>query len=369
MADQLQEIGETIETGGERFNLLLVAVFVVIALIVGITLVHSLWGAGAVTSQTATSQLDDDDAARDQARVNELASYAAAPEEHKQVLQLSPVQTRATQPAPSATPLHQPSPYQLWAREESLRAHSAMPMVGTFHDRAAFQVAQADRQRVGGDQGGQLHPPASPYTVMAGSIIPAVLVNGINSDLPGPVIAQVSENVFDTATGKLLLVPQGSKLLGQYSDVVGYGQQRVRLEFERLIFPDTSSIDLPHSTGTDADGYAGISDQVNNHYLATFGTAAAMALISAGQAVGQIAAFNNSSAAAYGPYGYQPQSQWDMATQTAGTGASSQMGAVGAQVIGRGLNRAPTLTVRPGFQFEVLLTSDVVLPQPYGAQG
>src|SRR5215467_11583853 len=99
MADEFdQEIGDAIESGGGRFNLLLIAVFVVIAFIVGMTLVHSLWGSSAITtSQTATRQLDDNDAARDRARINELASYAAEPETHKQVLQLAPIQAQPRQ--------------------------------------------------------------------------------------------------------------------------------------------------------------------------------------------------------------------------------------------------------------------------------
>ena len=119
-----------------------------------------------------------------------------------------------------------------------------------------------------------LHPPASPYTVMTGSVIPAVLVSGIDSDLPGPILAQVSENVFDSASGRRLLIPQGSRLIGIYRSASSYGQQRVQIAWQRLIFPDTSSMDLPQMPGSDQGGYAGFTDQVNNHYLATFGTAA-----------------------------------------------------------------------------------------------
>ncbi len=136
-----------------------------------------------------------------------------------------------------------------------------------------------------------LHPPASPYTVMAGSVIPAVLVSGINSDLPGPILAQVSQNVFDSATGKSLLIPQGGRLIGTYRNASANGQQRVQIAWQRLIFPNTSSMDLPQMPGTDQAGYAGFTDQVNNHYLATFGTAALTSLISAGEMVGQMATF------------------------------------------------------------------------------
>jgi len=126
------------------------------------------------------------------------------------------------------------------------------------------------------------------------------MVSGINSDLPGPILAQVSQNVFDSATGKSLLIPQGSRLLGVYRNASSYGQQRVQISFQRLIFPDTSSMNLPQMPGGDQGGYAGFSDRVNNHYAATFGTAALMSLISAGQMVGQMAAFGGGGT--YGPY-------------------------------------------------------------------
>ncbi len=202
---------------------------------------------------------------------------------------------------------------------------------------------------------------------MTGSIIPAVLVSGINSDLPGPILAQVSQNVFDSATGRSLLIPQGSRLVGLYRNASGYGQQRVQIAFQRLIFPDTSSMDLPQMPGGDRAGYAGVTDQVNNHYLATFGTAAMTSLISAGQAVGQMAAFGGGGS--YGPYGYYQPNQWAMAGETAGSGASSQMGALGQQIMGQGVNRPATIEVRPGYEFNVMLSEDLVFPGPYGVRG
>jgi type IV secretory pathway VirB10-like protein len=367
MADDLdpQEIGEAIHGGG-RFNHLLLIVGVIVAMIVGVVLVHGLWASGTV-SQTATKQLDDDDAARDKARVKELASYAnppasTAPQFHfPQVLM-------PMQPAARATPKpeRQLSPYEQWAREEFLRAHMAPPLVKEFHDHSTLEVAQAGGGNTVSANGASLHPAGSPYTVVAGNVIPAVLVNGINSDLPGPVVAQVSQNVFDSATGKSLLIPQGSRLIGDYGNGVLYGQQRVRVEFQRLILPDMSSMDLPHANAADEAGYAGMNDQVNNHYLSTFGTAAVMALISGGQSMGQIAAFNNSGTG-YGPGGYS--NQWELATQSAGSGVSSQLGASGSQVVSKGLNRAPTLTVRPGFQLNVMLMSDLVFPGPFKEVG
>ena len=117
---------------------------------------------------------------------------------------------------------------------------------------------------------------------MAGSILPAVLISGINSDLPGPILAQVSQNVPDSASGRAVLIPQGSRLIGAYQNASSYGQQRVQIAWQRLIFPNTTSMNLPMMPGADQSGYAGFSDQVDQHYLATFGTAAVMSLISAG---------------------------------------------------------------------------------------
>jgi type IV secretion system protein TrbI len=124
-------------------------------------------------------------------------------------------------------------------------------------------------------------------------------------------------------------------------------------------------MDLQQMPGGDQAGYAGVTDQVNNHYLATFGTAAMTSLISAGQAVGQMAAFGGGGS--YGAYGYYQPNQWAMAGETAGSGASSQMGALGQQIMGPGMNRPATIEVRPGYEFNVMLTADLVFPGPYGA--
>ncbi len=252
-----------------------------------------------------------------------------------------------------------------------MKALEAPQMVQAFHGGATLEIASGREQQGASfnsmnstDPTVTLQPPMSPYAVMAGSVIPAVLVSGINSDLPGPILAQVSESVLDSATGKYLLVPQGSRLIGVYQNASTYGQQRVQITWQRLIFPNTSSMDLPHMPGTDQSGYAGFCDQVNNHYLATFGTAAVTSLISAGQMVGQMAAFGGGGV--YGPYGYYQPNQWAMAGETAGSAASGQFGAVGQQMLGNGTNRPPTIEIRPGYQFNVMVTQDLIFPGPYG---
>jgi len=252
-----------------------------------------------------------------------------------------------------------------------MKALEAPEMVGAFHSASALEIPRAQSGEGGAslnsnassDPTVTLHPPASPYTVMTGSVIPAVLIGGINSDLPGPVLAQVSENVFDSATGKSLLVPQGSRLVGAYQNAGAYGQQRVQIAWRRLIFPNSASMDLPQMPGTDQAGYTGFSDQVNNRYLATFGTAALTSLISAGQMVGQMATFGGGGT--YGAYGYYQPNQWAMAGETAGSAASGQLGGVGQQMAAQGMNRPPTIEIRPGYQFDVMVTEDLVFPGPF----
>jgi type IV secretory pathway VirB10-like protein len=198
MADELntEDIGESIHGGG-RFNLLLLGTSIIIAMVVGVVLIRSLLARGTV-SQTATQTLDEDDEARDRARVRELASYATTPTAPPPVFhfrQLTLPQQHQLSAQPPKPP-HQPSAYEQWEQQEFLRAHEVPPLLKDFHDRSTLELARAEASGASvSPHSAMLHPPASPFTVTAGSIIPAVLVNGINSDLPGPIIAQVSENV------------------------------------------------------------------------------------------------------------------------------------------------------------------------------
>ncbi|MGA0585784.1 TrbI/VirB10 family protein [Dyella sp. KRB-257] len=196
---------------------------------------------------------------------------------------------------------------------------------------------------------GSLQPPASPYTVMAGTIIPAALVTGINSDLPGQIIAEVTQPVYDTATGRYLLIPQGSRLIGRYDSQVAFGQRRVLLVWLRLVLPDTSSIALDKLPGIDPAGYAGLEDGVDWHWSRILAGAALSTLlgVSSEMAISNQGNLNN---------GNTVLALRDSAQDTANQ--------VGQEITRRNLSIQPTLTVRPGFLVNVMVNKDLVL-RPY----
>jgi type IV secretion system protein VirB10 len=189
---------------------------------------------------------------------------------------------------------------------------------------------------------------ASPYTVMAGTVIPAALVTGINSDLPGEVMAEVTQPVYDTATGRYLLIPQGSRLIGRYDSQVAFGQRRVLLVWLRLILPDASSIALDKLPGIDAAGYAGLEDSVGGHWGRLLSGAALSTLLGVNA---ELATSNQSRASG----------NVVVALRDSAQGATNQ---IGQQITRRNLDIQPTLTVRPGFLMDVMVNQDLVL-RPY----
>jgi len=197
--------------------------------------------------------------------------------------------------------------------------------------------------------------PGQPFEVKTGTVIPGVMITGINSDLPGSIIAQVSQNVFDTATGRYLIVPQGSKLFGVYDSRVIYGQSRVLVAWNRIIFPDGSAITLGAMPGADMSGYAGFNDEVNNHYWRIFGSAVLMSLISGGNAfaMDSLNVKGNTSSGV-------PSMQDEMASALA-----SQLGQTTTKLLEKNLNIKPTLEIRPGYQFNIIVTKDMVMKAPY----
>lgn len=189
-----------------------------------------------------------------------------------------------------------------------------------------------------------------------GAVIPGVMVTGINSDLPGNIIAQVSQNVFDTATGRQLLIPQGAKLFGVYDSRVIYGQERVLVAWNRLMFPDGSAVTLGAMPGSDMAGNAGYTDKVNNHYLRIFGSAILMSMITGGMSYSMDSLDSGGDSD-------NPTLQDEM-----GAALASQLGQATLQLLQKNLNIKPTLEIRPGYQFNVIVTKDIVFEQPYRNQ-
>jgi type IV secretion system protein VirB10 len=208
--------------------------------------------------------------------------------------------------------------------------------------KSAFLNATVDRKTVSPDR---LTNPASRYVMQAGAVIPAALITGIRSDLPGQVTAQVTEHVYDTPSGRFLLIPQGSKLIGVYDSQISFGQDRVLLVWTRLILPNGRSIVLERQPGADTQGFAGLEDEVDHHW----GRLAMAAALSTVLGVGsELSATNNDNAIV-------------TALRRGGTDSLNQ---TGQQVVRRNLNIQPTITVRPGFPVRVVVNRDLALA-PY----
>ncbi len=186
----------------------------------------------------------------------------------------------------------------------------------------------------------------TPYEIRVGTVIPAVMVGGINSDLPGQIIAQVSQNVRDTQTGRYILIPQGSKLIGTYDSHIAMGQRRVMVGWHRIQFPDGSTLELGNMSGADQAGYSGFKDKVNNHYWRIFGNATLLSLISAGAQISQPESNDSDETSRNEQLAAEIGRQWSQ---------------VGQQMVRRNLNIQPTLEIRPGYRFNVMVNKDLIL--------
>jgi type IV secretion system protein VirB10 len=217
---------------------------------------------------------------------------------------------------------------------------------------AAFDTpGEGERWRLNAEP----EPPPTPYTLRAGFVIPATLISGINSELPGPIMAQVAHPVYDTPTGTYLLIPQGARLMGRYASEVAYGQSRVLVAWQRIVFPDGKALDLGAMPGADSAGYAAFHDRVNHHYLRVFGSALLMSAVVAGITLSQDDPGGD-------PYGGRQRAS-DALSEALG----QQLGQVTAQLIAKNLNIAPTLEIRPGYRFNVIATQDLTFAKPYQA--
>ena len=208
-----------------------------------------------------------------------------------------------------------------------------------------FVNAPVDRRTTAPDR---LSRPASPYIVQAGTIIPAALITGIRSDLPGQITAQVTATVYDTPTGRAKLIPQGARLIGVYDSQVAFGQSRVLLVWTRLIMPNGRSIVLERQQAVDAGGYSGLNDEVDNHWTELFKAALLSTLLGVGAELGS---------------GADTGSNTDI-LQALRLSAANSLNQTGQQVVRRNLNIQPTLTIKPGFPVNVIVNRDLVL-EPY----
>lgn len=190
-----------------------------------------------------------------------------------------------------------------------------------------------------------LQTPASPYQVMAGNVISASLITGINSDLPGLVVAQITENVYDTVTGQTLLIPQGSRLIGAYDSVVAYGQSRALLVWQRIVMPDGSSVQIDNLPATDASGYAGLEDDVDYHTWALIKGVALSTMLGVGT---QISLGSNES---------------DL-VRAMRESTQQNVSQTGQRITEKNINIQPTINIRPGWPVRVIVHKDIVL-KPY----
>lgn len=251
-------------------------------------------------------------------------------------------ETRAVPAMPGGTPSANP----LSMPDLTALGLAPQPATPSAADRQlAFVNGSVDRRTVSADR---LVPAASPYVVQAGSVIAAALITGIRSDLPGQITAQVTEHVYDSPTGRHLLIPQGSRLIGQYDSQVAFGQSRILLVWNRIILPDGQSIVLERQQGADAQGFSGLEDEVDYHWGQVFRAAALSTLLGVGAELGRNSNEDDIAAAIR-------DSAQDSISQT------------GQQIVQRQLNIKPTLTIRQGFPVRVIVNRDLVLA-PYGQE-
>jgi type IV secretion system protein VirB10 len=203
----------------------------------------------------------------------------------------------------------------------------------------------------------RLEAPTTPYILRTGWVIPALLLTAMESELPGKITAQVSEDVYDSGTGNYLLIPQGSRLVGEYANAIQYGQSRIFVAWQRIIYPDNSALDIGAMPGADGEGESGFHDLVDNHFLRLFGSALLMSAITAGITYSQDQGQGNNN----NSNGNQPPRAGDILSQALG----QQLGAATSALLEKNLSIPPTLKIRQGYGFNVVVVKDLVFDQPY----
>ncbi|HAE26698.1 MULTISPECIES: TrbI/VirB10 family protein [Hyphomonas] len=250
----------------------------------------------------------------------------------------------------AALPTEKPSSRDLAGNLRSERLALAAPPAATPSSFAqpADTNLQDRKLAFAGDSGAsdiynphRVEDPLSPYQVMAGTLIPASLVTGINSDLPGTIVAQVTQPVYDTVTGQYLLIPQGARLIGRYQSEVSFGQDRALVVWDRIIFPDGSSIQISEP-GADGEGYAGLSDRTDHHWDRVFAAAGLATILGVGAELG-------------------PSNENDDIVRAIRRGTTDTVNQAGQRVVDRSLGIQPTIRIRPGWPVRVVVTRDLIL--------
>jgi len=218
-------------------------------------------------------------------------------------------------------------------------------------NRQSEKIAFLEKPRKSAYLNARLAAPVSPFELKTGTVIPSVMISAMNSDLPGEVVAQVSQNVYDTASGNHLLIPQGARLFGHYDSKVTFGQNRLLVSWDRLIYPDSSTLELGGMSGHDQEGDAGFEDRVNSHYGRIFGWALLTSVLSAGF---QLSQPQQASSLAL------PSNQ-----QVAAAAVGQQMAQLGADLARRNMEVQPTIEIRKGYRFNVMVNKDIVFPGSY----
>jgi type IV secretion system protein TrbI len=222
--------------------------------------------------------------------------------------------------------------------DASVSASAAPAVPQPTDSRRAFLDRASDRRTISPDR---LTAPTHPHILQSGSIIAAALITGIRSDLPGQITAQVTQNVYDSPTGRILLIPQGSRLIGDYDADVAFGQSRVLLAWNRLILPDGRSITLERQPGADPRGFAGLQDRTDYHWGSVLKAALVSTVLGIG---GEVGSGNDGNL-----------------VRAIRRGSQDSINRAGEQIVSRELNVRPTLTIRPGFQVRVIVTRDLIL--------
>ena len=265
---------------------------------------------------------------------------AAAPTEEEQMVKLADSITR------SALRPHAPVVGQT-ASSDAEHA-SLLSNEGASQQSFSTKAAEATAKSA---TSSQLSPAGSPYTLRAGTIIPALLITGITSDLPGDIVGQVSRDVYDSRSQQILLIPRGSRLIGTYDNQIAAGQGRLLVAWTRLLLPDGRSMQLPGLPLTDTEGNSGATGKVDNHWRRVFGNALLLSALSAGLQLSQ------------------PSEATVLATPSAGQVAAGAVGqelsTVAMEIIKRGMSAAPTITIPAGQAFNVMLNGDIVFDEPF----